>query len=506
MQPVQDFPMEPRKKVIIIGAGIGGIATAAFMARQGHQVEIFEKNAYPGGRSGRFEKDGHRFDIGATFLMMPGVYRDTFTRLGKSMESELILHRMDPVYKLKFEGEKEIQFTSDLSMMQEQLEAIEKGSYGRFLKLMEKGFEIYERSMPLIDRNYYSFFDTSLWIFPFLLYRYKGFHNHYKYISRFFKSNELRALFTFQNLYMGQNPFDASGMYAFLPFMELADGVYFPEGGMHKVAERLLAIAREQGARITLNAPVTGIETEENRAKGIRLEDGSFHPADILIANADLPFVYNQLLPESRRTKMFNRLSYSCSAVVFHWAVDTVFPQLSQHTVFVSDKHRENCKTIFREKGFPDDPSIYVHSPVRSDPSAAPAKHDSITAIAHSGNFVDPEQHDWEKIKNRARDAIINRFEREGMKGFRDHIKFEMCFTPDQWQSVFNLTRGGTFGSVGHHILQMGFLRPGNYHKKFKNLFFVGGSTQPGSGMPLALLSARLVTERIERKFKNSRT
>jgi phytoene desaturase len=495
--------MEPRRKIVIIGAGIGGITTAAFLASQGHQVKIFEKNGYPGGRTGRFEREGHRFDIGATFLMMPGIYRDTFSRLGRSLEEELTLHRMDPVYKLKYEGEKEIHFTSDLARMQKQLEEIEPGSYGKFLKLMNKGFQIYERSMPLIDRNYFSFFDPSLLKYPFLLFKYKGFHNHYRYISRFFKSRELRALFTFQNLYMGQNPFTASGMYAFLPFMELADGVYFPEGGMHQVADRLLAIAREHDVQLYLDAPVTRIETDRNRAKGVTLKDGSFHPADIVVSNADLPFVYNKLLPENRKAKRLNRLNYSCSAVVFHWGVDRIFPQLSQHTVFVSDKHKESCRTIFREHAFAEEPSIYVHSPVRSDPSAAPGNSDSITAIAHSGNFKDPGQHNWEEIKSRARDTILNRFEREGMSDFRKHIKFEMCFTPDMWQSVFNLSRGGTFGSVGHNIMQMGFLRPGNHHKKFMNLFFVGGSTNPGSGMPLALLSAKLATERIEKYLGN---
>jgi phytoene desaturase len=495
-----------KKNVIIIGAGIGGIATAGFLASKGHHVKIFEKNGFPGGRCGMFLKDGHRFDMGATFLMMPGIYEDTFSRLGKTMAAELTLHRMDPVYKIKYTGNREILFTSDLARLQKQFEKIEPGSYGRFLKLMNKGFEIYERAMPLIDRNYFSYFDPSLLKYPFLLMRYKGFHNHYRYISRYFKTNELRALFTFQNLYMGQNPFSASGMYAFLPFMELADGVYFPEGGMHRVAERLLSAAMEHGTQLILNAPVTRIEIKNNKATGITLEDGSFHPADMVVANADLPFVYNRLLPDSRKARQLNRLKYSCSAVVFHWGVDRVFPQLSQHNVFVSDKHRESCEAIFRDKTFPDEPSIYVHSPVRSDPSAAPEHHDSITAIAHSGNFEDPGQHDWEEIRNRARDAILDRFEKEGMSDFLAHIKFELCFTPDMWQSNFNLTRGGTFGSVDHHILQMGFLRPGNHHKKYRDLYFVGGSTQPGSGMPLALLSAKLVTERIERNIRTSRS
>jgi len=494
--------MKKEKTIIVIGSGIGGITVAANLAKEGHQVRIFEKNGYPGGRSGTYEKNGHRFDIGATFLMMPGVYEEAFNKLGTSMHEELKLRRMDPVYRVKFPGEKELLFTSDLASMQRQLELIEPGSYGRFLKLMNTGFRIYERAMPLIERNYFSRLDPSLIKYPFLLYQYKGFHNHYRLVSRYFESEELRAFFTFQNLYMGQNPFGASGMYLFLPFMELADGVYFPEGGMHSVAERLLGIAEKHGAELTLNAPVKQIVTEKQRARGVVLEDDSYHKADIIISNADLPFVYSNLLPESRKARKLEKLEYSCSAVVFHWAVDKVYPDMTQHTVFVSEKHRESCRTIFRDHAFAKSPSIYVHSPVRSDPTAAPGDQDSITAIIHSGNLENGEAHDWDEVKQMARDSIISRLEEEGLKDFRNHIKFEMAFTPDMWRSVFNLTRGGTFGSVGHNIMQMGFLRPANHHKKFSNLFFVGGSTQPGSGMPLALISAKLATERVERSIR----
>ena len=264
------------KKVIIIGAGIGGIVTAGSLARKGYEVILFEKNAHPGGRCGTFLKDGHRFDIGATFLMMPGVYEEAFSALGKNMTEELTLYRMDPVYRVKFPGDKEISFSSDMAKLQDQLELIEKGSYGRFLKLMSKGFEIYEKSMPLIDRNFFKFFDFSLIKYPFLLFKYKAFHNHYRYISRFFKSEELRAFFTFQNLYLGQDPFHASGMYTFLPFMELADGVFFPKGGMHAVADSLLSAAKEHGVKVLLNSPVAKIEVFQPARQIERVETAEF--------------------------------------------------------------------------------------------------------------------------------------------------------------------------------------------------------------------------------------
>jgi len=285
--------------------------------------------------------------------------------------------------------------------------------------------------------------------------------------------------------------------------MEISDGVLFPQGGMHAVAESLLSAAKEHGAKVELNSPVTKIEVNSKLAKGVTLEDGSFHPADIIIANADLPYVYNELLPGNRKAKRLKSLKYSCSAFVFHWGIDKVYPQLKQHTVFVSGKHKESCKIIFRDNSFSEEPSIYVHSPVRSDKSAAPENQDSISAIVHTGNLDETKSYDWEEMKEKARNAIVKRFEEEGLSAFEKHIKFEICYTPADWKSEFNLTRGGTFGSLAHNLLQMGFLRPDNHHKKYKNLYFVGGSTQPGSGMPLSLLSAKLVSERIERTNKN---
>ncbi len=492
-----------KKHAIVIGSGIGGITTAANLAKRGYKVTIFEKNAFPGGRCGCYEKDGHRFDIGATFLMMPGIYEEAFALLGKDMFEEMELFRVDPIYKVKFSNQKQLVFSSDMAFMQKQFEELEKGSFDRFLKLMSRGFHIYDRSMAMINRNYFSPFDISLLKYPFLLFKYKAFHDHYKYISRYFRSEELRAFFTFQNLYLGQNPYSSSGMYTFLPFMELSDGVYFPKGGMHKVAETLLSIAEAYGVRLELKSPVLRIDVEGKRATGVTLKDGSFHPADLIVANADLPYVYRELLPPGRKSKGLERKKYSCAAIVFHWGVDKVYPQLGQHTVFVSDKHRESCKTIFKDNGFAEDPSIYIHSPVRSDLSAAPVKQDSITAIVHTGNLEENREYDWKEITDHARSAILRRFAEEGMDDFEKHIKFEICYTPDSWKKTFNLSRGGTFGSLAHNLLQMGFMRPANYHRKYRNLYFSGGSTQPGSGMPLSILSAKLVTERIDRTYGN---
>jgi phytoene desaturase len=490
--------MNKSRKVIIIGAGVGGLVTGIILARKGYQVTLFEKNASPGGRCGQVTRDGHRFDTGATFLMMPEVYERTYAAFGKDINRELQLCMMDPAYKIKFKGGKEISFTSDIALLQKQFEAIEPGSYYEFLKLLPAGYKAYHTSVRhVIDHCFSSFFDPAMFKQLYILLKYKALANHYRFISRHFRSEELRSLFTFQNLYVGQNPLNSPGIFFFMPFMELTSGVLYPRGGMHQIILNLVSIAQENNVEIVLNSPVRKIETGNRVAKGVIMEDSTFHQADIIVANADLPYAYNSLLPESKTSGRLNKMNYTCSAIVFHWGVDTVYPQLEQHNVFISGNIRDSFRTVFRDKSAPDDPTIYLHSPVKSDKSAAPPGHDSLSAIVHAGHVDEQKKQDWDILKEKARHSIMKRLALEGIDDLEEHIKFEICHTPDIFRANFNLTRGAVFGSLGHEINQMAYFRPRNQHRRYRNLYFVGGSTQPGSGIPLVLISSKLVTGQI---------
>ncbi len=493
--------MGKKGNAIIIGAGIGGITTAIYLARQGFSVVIHEKNAAPGGRCGNIVKNGHRFDIGATLLMMPDIYEKTFAAMDRRLEDELQLFRMEPVYKIKYKTG-ELLFSSDLVKLQMQLEHIEPGSYKKFLRYMDESYRSYKLSMSrIIDTNYYSAFDFFNFKNAILLFRLKAFRNHNKVTSEYFKNDLLRIAFSFQNIYVGQNPYEASAIFSMLPFLELTEGVWFPKGGMYRIIERLVSIAEDNGVELHLKSPVKEIKTNHNKAEGVMLNDGSWHPADVIVANADLPYVYNNLLPDKNNLKRLRKLHYTCSAILFHWGMDTVYPQLEQHSVFVSDSYKESIKSIFNGEIKVDDPSFYVHAPVRSDITAAPEGQDSISVIVPVGNISGDREYDWDTIKSEVRNAILRRLLREGMSDFEKHIKFEVCYTPHSWLNQFNLSRGATFGSLSHNLLQMGYMRPHNQHRKFRNLFFAGGSTHPGNGIPLSLLSAKLTSEKIERLF-----
>jgi phytoene desaturase len=190
-------------------------------------------------------------------------------------------------------------------------------------------------------------------------------------------------------------------------------------------------------------------------------------------------------------------MKYSCSAICYHWGLDKVYSQLGHHSVFLSDGFRQGLDRIFKDKLISDHPSFYVHAPSRTDFMAAPDNQDTLSIVVGAGHLDKKKKQDWDDLKEKTRTAVIQRLKQLGLEDIEDHIKFEICYTPESWESACNISRGSVFGSLAHNLLQMGYFRPHNQHSHYKNLYFVGGSTHPGNGIPNVLLSAKLTAERI---------
>ncbi len=490
--------MNNKQKAVIIGAGVGGLATANFLAQNGYEVEVFEKNCNPGGRCGQVIQDGHRFDLGATILLMPSLYKKVFSELGIDLEKDLETTSLLPVYKLFFSDGSDFSFTRDEEQMRIQLEAFEPGSFKNYRKYVKEGYEYFNLAMKdLLGKNFDHFFEFVNLKSLILLLKMKTYRNHSGYIEKFFKDPRLQKAFTFQNIYVGQNPYEAPAFFSMLPGAEIAEGALFPKGGMHRVIETLCALAEKNRVVIHCKNPVKEIILNGEKAKGILLEDGTKVDADIVIASADLPYVYDQLLHDSQKTRSLKKKEYSCSAIVFHWGVDKVYPQLDHHSVFLNDPFREGLNAIFKDKSLSGNPSFYVHSPCRSDKTAAPENEDSLSVIVPAAHLDEHADQDWQALKQKARIAVIRSLKKAGLEDIEDHIKFEICYLPKTWETRCNVTNGSVFGSLSHSIFQMGYFRPHNQHSKYKNLYFTGGSTHPGNGVPLVLLGAKLTTERI---------
>jgi phytoene desaturase len=498
--------MSHKPTALVIGAGIGGIATAARLAKNGYDVTVLEKNGNSGGRCNQIIRDGHRFDIGPTLFLMPEVWEETFASLGERMSDHLDLRRIDPTYKVHFDDGLQLQLTSNIGDMQTQLEKVEPTAFTGFLSYIAEGARHYKLSLEkFVGRNFYNIFEYfSLANLP-LIFQLKALQKHYTNTSRFFKDERLKAAFTFQNMYLGLSPYDAPATYSLLQYTELAEGVWYPMGGMYAGIQALTRVAEKLGVKFIYNAPVKKLKVDGSSVIGAELEDGREFSADLFVGNADLPYLYDQLLPDPVEAKKLNEKLYTCSTIMFYWGVDKQYPQVAHHNVFLGGDYKASFDQIFQEHRLPDEPSFYIHAPVRTDPAAAPEGQDTFYVLVPVGHLEARTQQDWDAMVNKARETVFTRIAKEmGITDLREHIKFEITYTPKTWQERFNLAKGAAFG-LSHNFWQVGFLRPQNRHAKYKNLYFAGASTHPGTGLPIVLLSARLTTERILKEFKGSR-
>lgn len=485
------------KSVLVIGAGIGGITAAIHLARGGMKVTVLEKNARPGGRCDRFSRDGHSFDTGPTLLVMPLLYESEFASLGTSLHEMLDLQRVDPTYHLVFDDGSRLALTSDMKSLQEQLEAFEPGSFPGLLRYLEEGHRHYNVGMnKLVNRD----FRTASEFFRLehlpLLYQVKPLANHYRNMSSYFRDPRLKAAFTFQDVYMGLSPFEAPATFSLMPYTELAHGVWYPRGGMYSIVEALMKLAEDAGVEFEFNAAVEQIDINGERARGVQLADDRSLRADAVLANADLPYVYRDLLPPNGEWKQLARKRFSCSVVSFFWGVDKTYAQLQPHTLFLADEYRENFDSIIRDLSLPANPCLYVHAPARLDRAMAPAGQDTLIGIVPVGHMSENGEQDWAAIRDQARQHVFRRLKVLGVTDLEQHIKFEVNFTPLSWRKRYNLMKGSTHG-LCHNLAQLAYFRPDNKHARYHNLYFVGASTRPGTGLPTAMVSGRLAAERI---------
>ena len=494
--------MKPRS-VIVIGAGMGGITAAIHLAKNGVKVTVLEKNSRPGGRCDRFSRDGHHFDTGPTLLVMPLLYEAEFARLGASMRDLLELQRVDPTYHLVFDDGSKLALTSDMKSMQEQLEAFEPGSFPGLLRYMEEGHRHYHVGIEkLVNRDFRKASDFFKLSHLPLLRQLKPLANHYRNMSTYFDDPRLKSAFTFQDVYMGLSPFEAPATFSMMPYTELAHGVWYPNGGMYSIVETLVELARAAGVEFEFNAAVTRIDVKGKQSRGVVLSDGRYIQADAVLANADLPYVYTDLLPEDGQAKQLARKRFSCSVISFFWGVDRPYKELPPHTLFLADDYSANFDSIIRNLDLPANPSLYVHAPARLDPAMAPDGQDTIIGIVPVGHMSENVEQDWAEIRDKARQHVFRRLAALGISDLEEHIKFEVNFTPLSWRKRYNLMKGSTHG-LCHNLTQLGYFRPHNRHSRYHNLYFVGASTHPGTGMPTAMVSGRLAANRILDDFRN---
>ncbi len=485
------------KSVSIIGAGIGGICAAIHLVQKGFHVTVYDKNPHAGGRCDWIEREGHRFDTGPTLLVMHKVYEAEFASLGTPVDELMDLKEVDPSYQLVFDDGSKLALTKDMQSMQDQLEAIEAGAFQGFLRYHQEGERHYQVAMKkLVNKDFRRFFDLiNLGNLP-LLFQVHPLVKHYAHMANYFHSPRLKAAFSFQDVYMGLSPFDAPATFSLMPYCELEHGVWYPKGGMYSIVEALMTLAQEAGVEFAFDTTVEQVVVKGDRVAWLEVEHDQQVRADVIVANADLPYVYQDLLPQDGKAEKIMRKDFSCSVISFFWGVDKPYPALGPHTLFLADDYRQNFVSIIDNLGLPANPSLYIHAPARLDASMAPQGEDTLIAIVPVGHLAENGEQDWEALTDAARQQVFRRLSNLGITDLENHLEFETSYTPLSWKKRYNLAKGSTHG-LSHKLSQLAYFRPANRHPDYHNLYFVGASTHPGTGVPTAMISARLVAQRI---------
>jgi phytoene desaturase len=489
---------------------MGGLVAAVRLRLMGFDVEVFEKNRQPGGRIGRLREDGFTFDTGPTLLLMTGVYRDLLAAAGRDLDEEIKLIPLNPNYQVHFGDGDFIQVSSSLSALIPELERVEPGVTPRFYRFMQDACYKYRLGRSeFVERDFEKASDFFGPRNLRLLFKTKALGNYYRSVSKYFKTEKLRQTFSFQTMYLGLSPFKAPAVYALLPYTELAeDGLWFPHGGMYALVEVVVGLARDLGVKINLNSPVEEIVVAKNRARGVRV-NGEEVGAEAVLANADLPYVYRSLLPAyvghgdfKWKLRKRKKLLYTASAFMLYLGLSRKLDHMLHHNVYLSARYKENFDQIFDERRLPDDPSFYTNVPSRTNMEAAPEGMEALYVLVptpHLGENVD-----WSYESTPFKERIYDLLEKKArIENIRRHIVYEKVKTPLDWLTDYNLEEGAAFG-IGHGIFQVGYFRPPMVSKTIRNVYFVGASTRPGTGVPLVTIGAKLAAERIGRDLGSS--
>ncbi|KAF5023290.1 hypothetical protein F66182_4671 [Fusarium sp. NRRL 66182] len=509
-----------QKSAVVIGAGVGGVATAARLAKAGFKVTIVEKNDFTGGRCSLIHHDGY---AGPSLLLLPRFFHEIFQDLGTCLAAEGVeLLKCEPNYNIWFGDGSSFEMSTDLTKMKKAIEAVEGiDGFERYLGFLQESHRHYEVSVEsVLRRNFPSILSLARPEVLLNLFNIHPLNSIWSRASKYFWTERLRRVFTFGSMYMGMSPFDAPGTYSLLQYTELAEGILYPRGGFHKVVEALVNVGQRLGVEYRLSTPVQSISVDQasGKANGIVLGDGSLLEADIVISNADLVYTYNNLLPKTKYADSLSKRETSCSSISFYWSVSKLVPELNAHNIFLADEYQESFDSIFKEHLIPTQPSFYVNVPSRVDPSAAPDGKDSIVVLVPVGHLLsdsagthrglsksgksgvikNAQDQDWEKMVSLARDTILSTIRARIGVDLAPLITNEIINTPYTWQEKFNLDKGAILG-LSHSIFNVLSFRPGTQHSKYKNLYFAGASTHPGTGVPVCIAGSKIVSEQILR-------
>ena len=484
------------KTVLIAGAGLGGLTTALRLAKKGYKVEMLERNHQAGGRLNQIKKDGFTFDTGPSFFSMSYEFRQFAEECGIEIPFKFV--ELDPLYTVNFSGNPKTFFLyKDLDRLAAQFAEEEPDFKEKMTRYLRKSGALFNDTVDIVIK---SNFDSVLGYLMSLArvnpaHIPQLFQTFWQHVHRHFDSKEAQQIVSLIAFFLGRTPFDTSAIYALLSHIEFDhDGYYNVEGGMYRIVEGLVSELNKAGVIIHYNTEVNDYTSKGNKITSLIDSTGKQWTADAILINADAATFRGRVLKREKYSEeRLRKMSWTMGYLTFYLGVKTKLPQVNHHNYYLGNNFAEYANNVEQQPDSLEKPYYYVNVVSKHNPQCAPEGCESLFFVCPVPNLLyKPDWSDGDKIV----DSIIDDFGKRIQQDIRPEIISRTVFTPVEWEKRFNLYMGSGLG-LSHNLMQIGAFRPSNKDEKFKNLFYVGASTVPGAGLPMAVISSKLAFERI---------
>lgn len=487
-------------KTAVIGSGFSGLAAACFLAKEGHDVTVLEKNSSPGGRARKFDAEGYMFDMGPSWYWMPDVFENFFKAFGKKPSDYYTLTRLDPSYRVFFSKEDVWDVPAGVPALCEFFERVEPGSSVQLLKFLNEGQYKYETGMQQLVYNpglsVTELFDTKLLSGMLKLHVFQSMSG---YVRKYFKDKRLIQLLEFPVLFLGATPENTPALYSLMNYADMSLGTWYPQGGMYKIIEGMVTLAESQGVSFNFDSNVEQIVVAHGKAKAL-IVNGTRQEYDYIIAGADYHHVEQQLLSEEHRKydeAYWNTRKLAPSSLIFYLGINKKIKNLQHHNLFFDADFSKHANQIYENPAWPENPLFYVCCPSKTDDTVAPAGHENLFILMPSA----PGLKDSEVIQKKFFDHILTRLEQLTGESIKSHIVYCRNYGPTDFVNDYNAFKGNAYG-LANTLMQTANLKPSIINKKVKNLFYTGQLTVPGPGVPPSLISGQVVAQYVVRQHE----
>ena len=489
-------------RIAVIGAGVSGLSAACFLAKEGFNVTVLEKNATAGGRARKFESAGFTFDMGPSWYWMPDVFEKFFRHFGKIPADFYQLERLDPSYRVVYGKDDMLDVPASREGLAAMAERLEPGSSKKLLKFLEAGKYKYDIGVRKLTYN------PGLSIAEMLSvdviknsFRLNLFDSISSYIRKNFTAPRLIQMLEFPVLFLGARPEDTPALYSFMNYADMVLGTWYPHGGMHTVVNGLLSVAKSLGVVFEYNSNVQQIHVNTVSVKGCMVND-NFRPFDYVVASADYQHVEQQLLPYTHRTyseTYWEKRTMAPSALIFYVGLNKKINKLLHHTLFFDEDFKTHADEIYKKPQWPSSPQFYVSCPSKTDPTVAPVGYENLFILIP----VAAGLHDTESTREKYFTIILERLQHILGENIRDHIVFKRSYAHNDFIDDYHAFKGNAYG-LANTLSQTANLKRSIVSRKLKNLFYTGQLTVPGPGVPPALISGEVVANELIRRHKKS--